>query len=166
MDAQDLSHMSDFNLSYTAGNIQNHLPNFVLFKSISTVGACQRRCVTLVRSALYLPTAHPRAPSSPTDSPFRMSHRRASKHEIKSDRRSDTQSWGRSNNSNNWLTLSKVWGRHNEPSWLEHGVTCAATATASFVLTLRCVRRMFRGTGFVTPPIVSSPPLSSYPGWW
>lgn len=38
-------------------------------------------CVrALVRSRSYLQTAHQRASSPPTDSPFRMSHRRASKH--------------------------------------------------------------------------------------
>lgn len=71
-----------------------------------------------MRPALCLPTAHPRAPSPPTDSPFRMSHRRASKHK-KSDRGSYPRSQVHNNNNNNWMTLSKVSGHQtaSHPGW-------------------------------------------------
>lgn len=75
------------------------------------------RARALVRPAQSLPTAHPRASSPPTDSPFRMSHRRASKHK-KSDKGSDPRSQV-NNNNNNWMTLSKVSGLHttSHPGW-------------------------------------------------
>ncbi len=114
--------------------------------------------------ALYLPTAHPRASSPPTDSPFRMSHRGASKHkhtEGAATRRVNyTTTTGRlylkCRHFSGARTTSHPTGRNTRRREQRGGTA------RSFVPSLRRVCRMFRGTGFVTPPLLPSPFLLSW----
>ena len=73
--------------------------------------------------ALYLPTARPRASSPLTDSPFRMSRRRASQHEHTSPTGAETsrvKEPQRRVNCTTSFSIRSVARSNNEPSRLEH----------------------------------------------